>query len=145
MPVSRRENPAALWQLLRDGKHSISEIPRERWDIDSFYSKGAGLVGKMNTRWGGFLPDVENFDARFFGISPGEASSMDPQHRLLLEIAWQALENAAIPAGLRGTKTGVFVGISGNDYGTFSVGAPEDDRLLLTGNTFSIAANRLTF
>ncbi len=80
----------AFWALLRDGRDAITEVPRTRWDIDAYHD----APGKMNTRWGGFLEAVDEFDAEFFGIAPREARAMDPQQRLLLEVAWEALETA---------------------------------------------------
>ena len=92
-------------------------LPPERWDADAFFDPDPDRPGKMNTRHGGFLDGIDQFDAEFFGISPREAESMDPQHRLLLEVCWEALEHAGeSPAGLRGTHTGVFIGISNSDY-----------------------------
>src|SRR5262245_30180203 len=89
-------NPDEFWQLLRNGGDAITEIPVDRWDADRFYEPGLGAVGKMNTRWGGFLRDIEWFDASFFGLSSSEAANMDPQQRLLLEVAWEAFEDAGV-------------------------------------------------
>jgi acyl transferase domain-containing protein len=110
------QDPEAFWQLLRDGVDAITEIPSDRWDINAFYDE-AVTPGKINTRWGGFLEQVDGFDAGFFGISPVEAESMDPQQRLVLEVAWEAVENAGLaPDKLAGSQTGVFLGISNSDY-----------------------------
>ncbi|MBL8164255.1 MAG: hypothetical protein JNJ61_19870, partial [Anaerolineae bacterium] len=109
--------PQEFWRLLQSGTDAIREIPRDRWDIDAFYDADPDVPGKMNTRWGGFIDGLDGFDAPFFGISPREARSLDPQQRMLLEVSWEALENAAIPPdSLAGTRTGVFVGITMPDY-----------------------------
>ncbi|AXK31825.1 acyltransferase domain-containing protein [Streptomyces armeniacus] len=106
-----------LWRLLRDGTDVITEVPATRWDMERYYDPEPGTPGTMYTRWGGFLPDVERFDAAFFGIAPREAQQMDPQQRLLLEVAWEALEDAGIvPGTLAGTRTAVFTGGLGADY-----------------------------
>ncbi len=87
-------DPAAFWQLLRDGVDAIREVPADRFDQHAFYDPDPATPGKMNTRWGGFLGQVDQFDANFFGISPREALRMDPQQRLLLEVTWEALQDA---------------------------------------------------
>ena len=87
-------DPAAFWQLLRDGVDAIREVPADRFDQHAFYDPDPAVPGKMNTRWGGFLEQVDQFDPNFFGISPREALRMDPQQRLLLEVAWEALQDA---------------------------------------------------
>ena len=109
-------NPQQFWENLINGVDSVGPIPSGRWDVDRFYSEH-GEPGKMNTRQGGFLTDIAEFDAEFFNISPQEACWIDPQHRMLLEQSYLALENAGldIPA-LRETGVGVFMGIMGQDY-----------------------------
>ena len=100
----------------------------------------------MSTRWGGFLEGVDRFDAAFFGISPREAVNMDPQQRLLLEVAWEALENAGhAPDRLTGGATGVFIGISANDYVRLFDERENIDAYMGTGNSFSVAAGRLSY
>ncbi|MBN8579020.1 MAG: amino acid adenylation domain-containing protein [Anaerolineae bacterium] len=140
-------NPQAFWDLLRNGVDAISEVPADRWNVDAFYSSDSNTAGKVTSRWGGFLDDVDLFDTHFFGISPREATRMDPQQRLLLEVSWEALENAFIPpASLAGTRTGVFVGISSNDYSRLQFDDAEKiDAYAGTGNAHSIAANRLSY
>ncbi len=139
-----------FWTLLRNGVDAISEIPRDRWDIDALYDPLPGTTGKMSTRWGGFLSGVNQFDPHFFGISPREAAAMDPQQRLLLEVAWEALENAGQPPDkLAGSKTGVFVGIGGFDYSNLIINYEDHLKVmnayLGTGNAHSIAANRISY
>ncbi len=139
-----------FWALLRNGVDAISEIPRDRWDIEALYDPLPGTSGKMSTRWGGFLSGIDRFDPHFFGISPREASSMDPQQRLLLEVAWEALENAGQPPDqLAGSRTGVFVGIGGFDYSNIIINYEDHLKVinayLGTGNAHSIAANRISY
>jgi acyl transferase domain-containing protein len=110
-------SPEAFWKLLRDGVDAITEVPEDRWNLDIFLGPRGAKPGKIRTRWGGFVDKIDEFDAEFFGISPPEASSMDLQHRLLLEVAWEALEDGGqVPEKLAGSKTGVFIGISTSDY-----------------------------
>jgi acyl transferase domain-containing protein/acyl carrier protein len=138
---------AAFWRLLRDGADAITEVPTDRWSLDEYYSPDGSKPGTMNTRWGGFLADVDRFDRAFFGIAPPEAERMDPQQRLLLEVAWEALEDAGQDADrLAGRPVGVFVGISSNDYSRLQAGDPTAlDAYVGTGNALSIAANRLSY
>src|SRR3954468_2540605 len=108
---------AAFWNVLRDGRDAISPIPPDRWDADAFYDPDPDAAGKMSTRRAGFIQDVANFDAQFFGIAPREAEYMDPQHRLMLETTWHAIEHAGLAASdLSGTRTGVFMGLSTHEY-----------------------------
>jgi acyl transferase domain-containing protein/acyl-CoA synthetase (AMP-forming)/AMP-acid ligase II/NADPH:quinone reductase-like Zn-dependent oxidoreductase/acyl carrier protein len=140
-------DPEALWRLLENGVDAIREVPASRWDLKHYYDPNPATPGKMSTRWGGFLDQIEEFDRGFFNVSPREAVRMDPQQRLLLELAWEALEDAGIPADkLAGTGTGVFVGISGNDYGYLQLRDPDlSDPYIGTGNALSIAAARLSY
>lgn len=141
-------NTNDYWQLLLDQRDAISEIPEDRWDNDAFYDADSSTLGSIATRHGGFIDDPDLFDANFFDISPREARSLDPQQRLILEVTWEALENAGIrPASLRETKTGVFTGISTSDYYQLLAGrAPEEiDSYMGSGNAHSITAGRLSF
>jgi acyl transferase domain-containing protein len=142
-------NPESYWRLLRDGVNAITEVPADRWDVDAFYDPDPDAAGKMYTRRGGFLENVDLFDPEHFSISPREATMLDPQQRLLLELTWEALEDAAYaPDRLAGSDTGVFVGISTNDYGQLlmrSVERERDGSYLGTGNLLSAAAGRLSY
>ncbi len=112
-------NVSAYWRMLLEGVDAITEVPPERWDADSFYDERPATPRKTVSRWGGFIDNIDSFDAYFFGISPREAMSVDPQQRLLLEAAWEAIENAGIPRDqLAGSRTGVFIGVCTDDYGT---------------------------
>ncbi len=140
--------PAAFWELLSDGVDALREVPAERWDVDAYYDPEPGVPGKTYTRRGGFLDHVDRFDAQFFGVVPAEATSMDPQHRLLLEVAWEALEHAAlVPERLATTSTGVFVGIGSNEYAHLDGDRAEasSDVYAVTGNDASFAAGRLSY
>src|SRR5208283_1764563 len=110
------DGPEAFWQLLSHGVDAVREVPPDRWNIDEYYDPDPAAPGKMNTRWGGFLQRVDEFDAEFFGISPREAIRVDPQHRLLLEVSWEALEDAGLADDVAQTKAGVYVGAIGSDY-----------------------------
>jgi len=142
------ESPRAFWRLLRGGEDSIREVPADRWNGDSFYDRDPAAPGKMSTRWGGFLKQIDGFDASFFGISPREAVHMDPQQRLLLEVTWEALEDAGqVRESLAGKPVGVFIGISTYDYGGMQLQNPLGiaDGYLTTGSSLSIAANRISY
>jgi phthiocerol/phenolphthiocerol synthesis type-I polyketide synthase C len=140
-------DPRAFWQLLSEGRDAVTEVPPDRWHLNDVYDSDPTKPGTLNTRWGGFIDQVDRFDAAFFGISPREASRMDPQQRLLLEVAWEALEDAHQAVDqLAGTKTGVFIGISTNDYGRRQFSHPSlIDAYAGTGNALSIAANRISY
>lgn len=140
------DSPEALWRLLCDGRDAITEVPSTRWNVDTFYDPDPGTPGKSSTRWGGFVDNIDAFDAAFFGISPREAAVMDPQQRMLLETAWRALEDAGVAVGsLAGSNTGVYIGISHSDYhGIQKFGRHEIDVHTSTGGALSIAANRLS-
>lgn len=140
-------SPKAFWELLARGDDAIREVPADRWDVDALYDPDAAKAGKMTTRWGGFLDEVDAFDAPFFRISPREASRMDPQQRLLLEASWEALEDAGIvPEQLAGSRTGVFLGIANSDASRLHLDDPHAiDVHTNTGSAFSIAANRLSY
>ena len=137
----------SFWNLIASGTSAITEVPAERWNADRFYHPDPLTSDRMVTKWGGFVDQLKSFDAAFWGISPREAMRMDPQQRWLLEAAWEAIEDAGIPpASLRGTTTGVFVGISANDYHTLQLSDKQRiDVHTNSGGTLSIAANRVSY
>jgi phthiocerol/phenolphthiocerol synthesis type-I polyketide synthase E len=143
--------PEAFWQLLKRGKNAVTDIPSERWNIDDFYDPSPTTPGKMYTRHGCFMQDISLFDAHFFEISAREALRMEPQQRILLEVAWEALENAGIASSsLAGSRTGVFVGMMNNqEYAQLQIsqgdGSHVDDPYFGIGSASSIAAGRLAY
>ncbi|MDB5041438.1 MAG: hypothetical protein JWN27_2164, partial [Candidatus Eremiobacteraeota bacterium] len=144
------DDPEAFWRHLAEGTDLIGEVPRERWDADAYFDARVAMPGKMNTRWGGFIEGADLFDAAFFGIAAHEAVEMDPQQRLLLEVAWRAFEHAGIGANaLAGSSTGVFVGISTNDYLQLQIAQKGSiarfNAYSGLGSATSIAANRLSY
>ncbi|MGE2835899.1 SDR family NAD(P)-dependent oxidoreductase [Mycobacterium sp. SMC-4] len=145
------DGPEQFWDFLSEGRNGVIRVPADRWDADEFYSPDHTVPGTICNREGGFLTSwqPDEFDAEFFSISPREAAAMDPQQRLLLEVAWEALENAGInPRTLRGSSTGVFVGMTTNDYYHSVVGRlrPEDiDPYIPFGNAPNFAAGRLSY
>jgi acyl transferase domain-containing protein/SAM-dependent methyltransferase len=137
----------AFADALANGVDAITDIPTDRWNIADYYDPDPDAPGRMTTRQGAFLEEIDKFDAEFFGVAPREAASMDPQQRLLLEVAWEALEHAAIPAGtLNGTPVGIFLGIANGDYGRALLARPDQlDVYASTGNAHSVAAGRLAY
>jgi acyl transferase domain-containing protein/acyl carrier protein len=141
-------SPEAFWELLREGRDAITEIPRDRWDINAYYNPDEDAAGKMSTRWGGFIDQIDQFDPGLFGITPREAQSMDPQQRLVLEVSWEALERAGIaPDRLSGSPTGVFIGACNSDYGQMlmDVGLDSADMYLATGGAHSVISGRVSY
>ncbi|AGY58074.1 type I polyketide synthase [Gloeobacter kilaueensis] len=137
------DSPESYWDLLKEGRDAIREVPEDRWDVEAFYDPELASPFKMNTRWGGFLEQVDRFDPDFFGLSKREAAGMDPQQRLLLEVSWEALEHAGIaPDKIAGSRTGVFIGLMTFDFFKLLNDPPARGS---TGVANSIAANRLSY
>jgi acyl transferase domain-containing protein len=140
-----------FWTLLSDGASGVVEVPADRWDADAYYSADHTVPGTICNRVGGFLTSwkPDEFDAEFYNISPREAAGIDPQQRLLLEVAWEALENAGInPHSIRGTQTGVFIGLTTNDYYHSVAGKlrrEQIDAYIPFGNASNFAAGRLSY
>ena len=120
--VPGADGPAAFWRLLESGTDATGDVPADRWDADAYYDADPEAEGRITSRRGGFLRDVDRFDAEFFGIAPREARGLDPQQRLLLEVSWEALEHAGIAADrLEGSSTGVYIGMAASDYGNAQI------------------------
>ena len=137
----------ALWQALLDGRDLVTSVESDRWSQDTLLHPNKVQPGTSYTFAAGSIGDIAGFDAAFFGISPREAEQMDPQQRVLLEMAWETFEQAGIPASsMRGSRCGVYVGLSSVDYAyrrADDLGAI--DSTTMTGNASSIAANRISY
>ncbi|WP_141771010.1 type I polyketide synthase, partial [Mycobacterium tuberculosis] len=139
------DSPEGLWQMVADARDVMSEFPTDRgWDLAGLFDPDPDAAGACYTRTGGFVDGVGDFDPAFFGVGPSEALAMDPQHRMLLELSWEALERAGIdPTGLRGSATGVFAGVMTQGYGMFAAEPVEGFRL--TGQLSSVASGRVAY
>ncbi|GAB2883510.1 type I polyketide synthase [Streptomyces mayteni] len=139
----------AFWDLLVSGRSGVVEVPADRWGLDGFFDPDPEAAGRSYSRHGGFVRGVREFDAALFGVPAEEAVGVDPQHRFVLEVAWEALEHAGIaPDSLRGSRTGVFVGMGGSDFERLRIasgGASAVDAYFATGSAQNMAANRLSF
>nr|QEO74213.1 methyltransferase [uncultured bacterium] len=145
MPQS--EDLDVLWENLKDAKDLVTVIPEDRWNWEDYYGDPIKERNKSNSKWGGFMKEVDKFDPLFFGISPREAQMMDPQQRIFLETVWKAIEDSGQKVSdLSGTRTGLFVGVGSNDYLDIMRGLPVAlDGYTASGNSHSVLANRVSF
>ncbi|HEV7359719.1 MAG TPA: type I polyketide synthase, partial [Mycobacterium sp.] len=138
-----------FWDVLRQGRDAVSEVPEDRWDVEEFFDPDPGAPGKVVTRRAGFVEDVTGFDAPFFGMSTREVRFLDPQHRLLLETAWRAVEHSGTaPTALANTNTGVFIGLSTHDYlgmASAELNYGEIEAYMAIGTSASAAAGRISY
>lgn len=141
-------SPGEFWEAICRKADAISEVPQDRWNLERFYNSDASVPGTIQTRFGGFLDQIDQFDADFFGISPREAAALDPQQRLLLEVVWETLEDAGeIPEKLRGSRTGVYIGCFALDYKLLSYSEMQSDLLgshTSIGASATILSNRIS-
>lgn len=142
-------DPQSFWNNLCDGKDCITEIPDERWNSIAHYASGARRRGKSKTKWGGLVDDITGFDSEFFNISPRESETLDPQQRMLLEVCWNAFEDAGLPpAQIQGSRTGVFIGGFTLDYMIMQLGGAEYHAVephTATGSMMTMLSNRLSY
>lgn len=143
-------NPDKYWECLKRGYDAVREIPKERFDVDEFYSEDRQKQGTMYTKYGAFLDnDISEFDNTHFEMIANEAESVDPQHRLLMELSWRAMENSGLDIpSLRGSNTGVFLGLSSAEYSRYGIASPDFDEITpysLFGAAYSAAAGRMAY
>ena len=141
------DSPERLWEALLRGDDLVTEVPPDRWDADEYYDPQPGVPGRSVTKWGGFLDDVAGFDSEFFGINEREATAIDPQHRLLLETSWEAMEHAGLTREtMADSLTGVFVGLTHGDYQLLAADAHAVEAPYgFTGSSFSLASGRIAY
>ncbi len=137
----------SFWSLLVNSKSGIKEVPEDRWNLDRYFHENPSVPGRMYTKWGGFIENLKEFDAQFWGITPREALRMDPQQRWLLEVAWEAIEDSGTaPKSIRGKSIGAFMGVSTHDYSGIQGETVEDsDVHTNSGITQSIISNRISY
>ncbi|OMC31017.1 polyketide synthase [Mycobacterium sp. GA-1841] len=141
------DSPERLWESLIRGDDLVTEVPPDRWDADEYYDPEPGVPGRSVSKWGAFLDDVAGFDAEFFGINERESAALDPQHRLLLETSWEAMEHAGLTRdALADSLTGVFVGLTHADYQMLAADAQALEAAYgFSGNNFSLASGRIAY
>jgi acyl transferase domain-containing protein/acyl carrier protein len=139
----------SFWRLLEDGRDATGPVPADRWDHEALYDPDPETPGRIVTRNGGFLERIDAFDPEFFGITPREAAGMDPQQRMVLEVCWEALENAGqSPKGLEGSATGVFIGAAASDYAYLQLQAGDPNLLdahFASGMAHSVLSGRVAY
>ncbi|MGV0812474.1 sulfolipid-1 biosynthesis phthioceranic/hydroxyphthioceranic acid synthase [Mycolicibacterium boenickei] len=141
------DSPERFWEALIRGDDLVTEVPPDRWDADEYYDPEPGVPGRSVSKWGAFLDDVAGFDTEFFGINEREGAAVDPQHRLLLETAWEAMEHAGLTQeALSDSSTGVFVGLTHADYQMLAADAQSlESAYGFSGNNFSLASGRIAY
>jgi polyketide synthase 5 len=141
------DSPERLWEALVRGDDLVTEVPPSRWDADEYYDPQPGVPGRSVSKWGAFLDDVAGFDSEFFGINEREAIAMDPQHRLLLETSWEAMEHAGLTREtIADSLTGVFVGLTHGDYQLLAAEADAvEGPYGFTGSSFSLGSGRVAY
>ncbi|MRH92369.1 SDR family NAD(P)-dependent oxidoreductase [Nocardia sp. SYP-A9097] len=141
----RADDPDALWRLLADGRDAVSDVPAGRWSVEGLLDPDPEAAGKTYSLRGGFLSDIDRFDAAFFGIGPREAAAMDPQQRLLMQVAWESIERSGTnPHLLNGTATGVYLGVYGSGY-LQGADVRQLNGHVGTGTATSIASGRIAY
>ncbi len=142
-------NTKSFWEFLKRGGDAIVDIPEDRWNVHSFYDPNPNKAGKIKAKKGGFLNNIDQFDARFFNIFPNEAQRIDPQQRLLLEVSYEAMEDAGIPLdNISGSRTGVYMGVFMNDYWDIQASTAQRDHIsphVPMGVSLTAIANRLSY
>ncbi|KAA0101254.1 SDR family NAD(P)-dependent oxidoreductase [Mycolicibacterium sp. P1-18] len=141
------DSPAGLWAALLRGDNAVTTVPLDRWDAEEYYDPEPGVPGRSISKWGAFIDDVAGFDNDFFNISEREAIAIDPQQRLLMETAWEAVEHAGIdPATIADSLTGVFMGMTHQDYQLLAADANAvEGPYGFTGSNFSLASGRIAY